>query len=111
MRELKFRAWYENKMHYLKWSDICNCEPGNISAEGKIMQYIGLKDHDNKKEIYAGDIVEEYVGEHNGMPTTSSGSQFLIEWDSENACFKLPPHPQRMFIVGNIFTRPNLLKN
>lgn len=69
MREIKFRAWNEDKkeMAYVSYMNFDNYELWLQNESGTwyspryyiqyIMQYIGLKDKNNK-EIYEGDIVE-----------------------------------------------------
>ena len=64
MREIKFRAWYNNTMWEMGGSGItflhaffrALTEGGTKVSDGTLMQYTGLKDK-NGKEIYEGDII------------------------------------------------------
>ena len=61
-REIKFRAFENEKMHYFDLSD--TIAP---NMEMKVMQYTGMKDK-NGREIYEGDICElevEFQGIYN----------------------------------------------
>ncbi len=68
MREIKFRAWYDGKMHdrvtlddegrgikdgYQWFSE------GNTLLHSTVMQYTGLKDKAGVTEVYEGDIIDE----------------------------------------------------
>jgi uncharacterized phage protein (TIGR01671 family) len=91
MREIKFRAWYGNKMWsvssirfdegkvYLSETD--DLSPDTYAKindkELKLMQYIGLKDR-NGKEIYEGDIL--------GNEEISSG---VVEWNNSMSQFRV----------------------
>jgi uncharacterized phage protein (TIGR01671 family) len=84
MREIKFRAWTEEKM----------ISPENMNGIGGefyrgalekhsdpiedyvLMQYTGLKDR-NGKEIYENDIIQ----------FINSDAKYRIVWDDEDACW------------------------
>jgi len=73
MEELKFRCWHnKEEMVYFGL--------GNPLPDGDIMQYIGLKDRDNK-EIYKGDIVELFGW---GMQVKSDGMTSIV-WDIDES--------------------------
>lgn len=78
-REIKFRAWEEDKKRIWSWEDMLNEYDNDLhpwflldvlnsdSQQYKIMQYTGLKDK-NGKEIYDGDIF------------SSNKNRFVVEW-------------------------------
>ena len=71
MREIKFRAWFENRMHNiigmnLKFK-IAHSKYGSIpfkENEGILMQFTGITDEQNI-EIYEDDIVKFSVRDFN----------------------------------------------
>ena len=89
MRELKFRAWFPERiecypieldgkrspanMHYFGLFD----HAGELRDDAIIMQYTGLKDK-NGKEIYEGDIV-------NLIPDGYVSELAKVEWDGSHA--------------------------
>jgi len=111
MREIKFRVWDGEEMHYRqgdlphefsiftgKWRNKgswCEVNPDII-----LMQYTGLKDK-NGKEIYEGDILKydsEHTQEvcwHNGSMTGFDIGHLLIN---------------KAKIIGNIYENPLLVK-
>jgi uncharacterized phage protein (TIGR01671 family) len=58
MREIKFRAWQDNKMVYQPMSGnyALTRFAGFLYEDAIVMQYTGLEDK-NGKEIYEGDII------------------------------------------------------
>lgn len=69
-REIKFRIWndYDKKMIY--WNELLKNNLANIftipSYDKWLMQYTGLHDK-NGKEIYEGDIVQQFNVKENGI--------------------------------------------
>lgn len=113
MKEIKFRCWYDNKMH--KVEDISfKHKTINLFAadiinfrDGILMQYTGLEDK-NGIEIYDGDILridDEY---------------WLVQYDIEDAMFTLyydnvienfsNMNSKWFEIIGNIYENPELFK-
>ena len=117
MRERKYRAW--DKTNKKMWY---SSQYGNSLGEffinhnarddTKIMDWIGLKDK-NEKEIYEEDIVVEYPGfgcewkPRKGY-VKYSGASFWLEF--ENCSHILDDHDCTLEVIGNIYENPDLLK-
>jgi len=121
MREIKFRAWdkekkemFEHGLFYLSTQKdfvegfLCQINDGEwVDYKGKLtlMQYTGLKDK-NGKEIYEGDIVNNY--EYNYEVIFFNGS-FGLEISKDELksplCFY-----NNIEVIGNIYENPELLK-
>ena len=100
-REIKFRAWYRNRM--ISWNyllvDFCS---DWFNKGYKLMQYTGLKDC-NHREIYESDLVRFYY----------KGEFVICEIVFHNGCFKLKwndgyinsheLNSRRYNVVGNIY--------
>ncbi len=70
-REIKFRAWDEVSEKMLNWNDFLDTNMKNtfIAPESTgliLMQYTGLHDK-NGKEIYEGDLVQQFNIKENGI--------------------------------------------
>jgi uncharacterized phage protein (TIGR01671 family) len=125
MREIKFRAWYQNKMcfdiekHHVEhhsmsgWSgDVWDFS--DWLKYSKVTQYTGLKDK-NGKEIYEGDIL---INNLHGI------GPFFVRWanEFEYAGWSLAESDkkigelflyqnfQNLEVIGNIFENPELIK-
>ena len=80
------------------------------SADGKIQQFTGLKDK-NDKEIYEGDIVKGLFFDTDVMADLVTICP--VVWVEDRACFNIGHrHWTRSAttVIGNIFENPELLK-
>jgi uncharacterized phage protein (TIGR01671 family) len=121
MREIKFRAWDEERKYFIELG--IGHTPLFFNHEGKlksdygcikIMQYTGLKDK-NGKEIYEGDIVkwnQYFLGskkaEEIELKTSTvywhNGAWVLSEDKGWNASIY-----NNIEVIGNIYENPELL--
>ena len=109
MREIKFRAWNDNKKEMF--------DPvGEIDLNNeRVMQYTGLKDK-NGKEIYEGDIIE-WTGEPL-LKDVPNKNKYIIKWEIFHDIEKYEitgsgfktENPDRIEIIGNIYENPELIK-
>jgi len=115
MREIKFRAWYENHMLTMPMTNAFGRERffGFIDDSAKLMQYTGLKDK-NGVEIYEGDILTPrwkfeviYFADgficKNELPSNTQPLHTLLR------SREVAGDP--MEIIGNIYENPELLEN
>ena len=113
MKEIKFRAWVNEKLEYdIIWPYIEDVQLQEFFNDErfKLMQYTGLKDKQGK-EIYEGDIVE-LQEKHWSL---SWGPVEVVSF--ENGCF-YPwgigdwEYPSEAYLViGNIYENPELMKS
>lgn len=96
MRKIKFRCWYDNRMHKVVSIDFTYKKINLFGADiinfedGILMQYTGIKDK-NGKEIYEGDIVKvfvmsEYIKGY--IKYNEERGRFDVGWDSEIEKYK-----------------------
>ena len=119
-REIKFRAWRENKMHYNITT--AHYEHNAMSGSGgdlwdfaewmkwsKVMQYTGLKDKDGK-EIYEGDIVkvtsDEYENDNFVASVIFDEGSFLTYINSND--IRGLWSGEDIEVIGNIFENSEL---
>lgn len=131
-REIKFRAWIENRMVYLKpaglqyydfegsyalsfavdgyssfWAHECYEKKSKEISKSPIMQFTGKKDRDGK-EIYDGDIFEFDESEWGGKENihVCSWDEVNAEWSWGGGCTSDMGFRK---VVGNIYENPELL--
>ena len=120
MKEIKFRCWFDNKMHRVEdvsfRGNTINLFAADIIKfeDGILMQYIGLKDK-NGKEIYEGDIIG-YIdwdgkmrvdgvikyGEYNCSCCNGVYGWYVDEGDIRGI--------EGYEVIGNIYDNPELLE-
>ena len=102
MREIAFR-FYDKKTG--KLIEECTMWWNYIEHVNKyevdVCQFTGLHDK-NGKEIYEGDILEEF--------TLATAPRITVEWDAWSLFDDLQNGESEYLIVGNIYENPELLK-
>jgi hypothetical protein len=97
-REIKFRAWQDNKMIVSPINSNYGLARffGFLYEDAPLMQFTGLHDK-NGKEIYEGDIVQ-YADEIRA-----------VEWRGAAWGYSNVMYPHKIEVIGNIFENPDLL--
>lgn len=126
MHEVKFRAWFDGKMHsHEKLVDMDQethamytilTEP---QKDITFMQYTGLKDK-NGREIYWGDVLEITLGEGSSIRCVIEykAPSFCRRWIDKVSKYRRPSEIEKMAwnthiiykIIGNIYENPELLE-
>lgn len=121
MRTIKFRAWDTDlKVMFQNWSVMPDYKTRDYLLEnGKtlpeeiiiLMQFTGLFDR-NGKEIYCGDILQDYEGKLSEVIWVEASAKFWIKrlnWkqNGEDTWHILTFSGE---VIGNIYENPNLIK-
>ena len=106
--KLKFKAFQDNAMVYQRLS-------GNYAAfqffvkiyeDAKVMQYIGLKDK-NDKEIWEGDIIKTERGDWGVI--VWNAPFFEVTVSEDQSCLYSREWFSNVEVIGNIYENPELL--
>ncbi len=106
MRQIKFRAWVP------ELKQISVFDEGELySPKGwEIMQFTGLLDK-NGKEIYEGDVVEWGQPYGDGMERRMVHE---VQWIENGFWLRMENGenylPNEIYVIGNIYENPELLK-
>jgi len=102
MREIKFRAWIDNKIKPITF--LIFTKKGCF-LKFPLMQYTGVKSKSGV-EIYGGDIVKKYLKSN---PKTMN---FEVKWDSNQCGFNISKGNNHWYeVIGNIYENPKLIQN
>lgn len=111
MREIKFRAWDNDKMDYSPATYVSDTSSINdaisnyVNAGTQLMQYTGLKDK-NGVEIYEGDVLSG-----NFIVVWHDNGFYLHQPEIFNDTFYMPfTDRYKAEVIGNIYENGDLLK-
>lgn len=127
MREIKFRAWFDEysigewEMVYFSLENIIHMiDPGDDGIKWSdgdaVMQYTGLKDK-NGKEIYEGDVVAPGDGRFKEVNGKQHDFSYVVKFEMFSAGdmgmdsygFHFNPYWKSIEVIGNIYENPELL--
>lgn len=123
MRKIKFRAWSKNnygsnKHEMIYYPELLHggtvlvfenppherVDESDFNNDAILMQYVGLSDK-NGKEIYEGDIVKYWGGEH---PIIYYENGFYIKYSPKDY-YSIQYESKKLEVIGNIYENPELI--